>query len=158
MSYFSCITTVFYSAIFAYTTARIWYVGLSSPEDSLKKIALGILVFYFLLSAGMKRLELEEDGIVFFYFLRPFARRYRYRYEDVRRVYHECTYGAGAFPFFIITTNRNHPFLFFRRKYLFFINQNERHAKSIIKVFREKGVKIVLKGPKSTRKYLNEDD
>ena len=68
MSYFSTITIVLYSAIIAYETARIWYVGLSSPEDSLKKIALGILVFYFLLSAGMKRFDLEEDGIVFFLF------------------------------------------------------------------------------------------
>ena len=161
LSFFSDITTIFRCAALAYGISSIfsiWCSGLSSPENFSKVLALGIVIYYALLSFGMKCIKMDENGVEFFYYLRPFARRYRYHYGDVRRVYHEPCYVAGAFPFFIITTNRNHPFLFLKKKYLFFANKDECQAKSIITNLKGKGIKIVLKGSKEIKEYLDSED
>ena len=137
------------------------YVELAFHMDYVmlaKCILMSLFLFYILLSSGLKEVKLGADGVEIFYYLRPFAKKYSYRYEDVKKVYHECAASAGAFPLFVITTNRNHPFLFFRKKYLFFINKEEHQAKSIITNFKEKGVNIVLKGHSDTLKCLDTEE
>lgn len=123
-----------------------------------KFILMSLTLFYLLLSAGLKELRFKEDRIEFYYYLRPFARYYIYRYNDVCKVIHDCSASAGAFHFFKIVTNRNCPFFFFKRKYLYFINKSETQAKSIIKEFKRKGVEIILQGPESTKEILEREE
>ena len=123
----------------------------------LKFLALTTSILYLLLSAGMKRLKVDEDGVEFFYYLRPFARRYRYEYGDVKKVYFESAGTPGSFPLFIFTTKRNHPFLFFKNKYLFFLNKNYYDARDILDLMKEKNLRIRVKGSDGIFEFLNKN-
>ena len=121
----------------------------------LKFLALTASILYLLLSAGMKRLKVDEDGVEFLYYLRPFARRYRYEYGDVKKVYFEGISCGGAFPWFYIKTKRKHPFLFFKHKYLFFIPKHFKQTKEIFRLLKAKEIFIDVRALEETKKFLD---
>ena len=121
----------------------------------LKFLALTASILYLLLSASMKQLKVDEDGVEFFYYLRPFARRYRYEYGDVKKVYFEGISCGGAFPWFYIKTKRKHPFLFFKHKYLFFIPKHFKQTKEIFRLLKAKEIFIDVRALEETKKFLD---
>ena len=159
-TYYSDTTTITTSAVISATFSSIIYDGFTVDLKDclfLKFLALTTSILYLLLSAGMKRLKVDEDGVEFFYYLRPFARRYRYEYGDVKKVYFESAGTPGSFPLFIFTTKRNHPFLFFKNKYLFFLNKNYYDARDILDLMKEKNLRIRVKGSDGIFEFLNKN-
>ena len=157
-TYYSDTTTITTSAVISATFSSIIYDGFTVDLKNclfLKFLALTASILYLLLSAGMKRLKVDEDGVEFLYYLRPFARRYRYEYGDVKKVYFEGISCGGAFPWFYIKTKRKHPFLFFKHKYLFFIPKHFKQTKEIFRLLKAKEIFIDVRALEETKKFLD---
>ncbi|MBO4529417.1 MAG: hypothetical protein J5767_02130 [Paludibacteraceae bacterium] len=112
-----------------------------------------LLSLYLFLCAGLKRMTFTEDGVEFCYYLRPFWRVYRYRYEDVKKVYYEGGFSAGSFSMFYFKVMRNHKIGPFQKKLIFFLNTDHKQAREIVMRFMRRD--IPFKHPESEfRRYL----
>lgn len=121
--------------------------------DIIKFGGAFLFTLYLFLCAGLKRMTFTEEGAEFCYYLRPFWRVYRYRYEDVKKVYYEGGFSAGSFSMFYFKVMRNHKIGPFQKKLIFFLNTDHKQAREIVMRFMRRD--IPFKHPESEfRRYL----
>lgn len=132
-------TVIFNSGVLCFISA-FFCIGKTFDEYDffvcMKFAFFFLFILYFLLCAGLKRMTFTDEGVEFCYFLRPFWRVYKYKYEDVKKMYYERGFSAGSFPMFYFKVIRNHKIGPFQKKFVFFLNKYK-DAREIVMRFRE---------------------
>lgn len=116
-------------------------------------------IVFFLLSFTMlffcvKTLKVEKKGITMSYYFRPFLRHYRYRCKNIKAVLCDC--GRASADIYI-KVERNHPFLIFKNKYLYFPCRDVVQAKDIIYLLNINGVKIKFRGNRDKQNFIKKE-